>query len=174
MFVEEGHKGLQPSLSHLHVAVEQHIILCFNLFERLVVALSKTIVAVEHDETDLRKTATQQVERAVRRCVVCHHHLGVGRACEDRRQKLLEHVAAVPIENNDGGFTIHIVCSYAFVLVVFCMQQFLFHHVHCHIVIHHERIVLGVEACEPYLDDHVVKTSHRPIGQEAPHAHSRA
>ena len=66
MVIEESHKGLQPSLSHLHVAVEQHIILCFNLFERLVVALSKTIVAVEHDETYLRKAATQQVEQSMR------------------------------------------------------------------------------------------------------------
>ena len=60
----------------LNVAIEKHIISAFHLAERLVVALGKTVVAVELDEAYLGMMGLEPNNRVVGRGIVGNDNFG--------------------------------------------------------------------------------------------------
>ena len=95
-------------VGHLHVGIEQDVILCVHLFKRTVVSFGEPPVLLQHDDAHLGKVHLQNLERVIRRGIVSHIHHGLAaREVEHTGQKTREHLNAVPIQNNNSGL-VHI------------------------------------------------------------------
>ena len=60
MAVHELDERSEPVMSHLHIAVQENIILCLYLLQRTVVALGKAEVLLQHDGLDMGKLSLQE------------------------------------------------------------------------------------------------------------------
>ena len=84
--------------NHPGVTSTSQVVLGLHLPECLVVALGKTVVAVQQHTTHLGHLALQPVHRIIGAGVVSHNDLGLGRRIHYATQKTLHHGHAIPVE----------------------------------------------------------------------------
>ena len=72
MYIHKLDKGCQPMMGHLNIRVEQQIILCVYLFQRFIVAFSKSPVFIKRNGSARWKLAGKHSERLVCRGIICH------------------------------------------------------------------------------------------------------
>ena len=103
--IHEGLDGGDPARGDLDVVVEEDVVVGVDLGEGAIVAFGEAVVAVEEDEWEGGVVATEEGDAVVGGAVVGDEDLGMGRAAGgDGGEEALEHVAAVPVEYDDGGF----------------------------------------------------------------------
>ena len=92
----------QPAVGHLHVGVEQHVIVGIDLSQGAVVSFRKTVVLVELQSFHLWEIAFQHLHGVVGRGIVGHPNFRVAaRVFHNGGQVLAHHLAAVPVQYDD-------------------------------------------------------------------------
>ena len=90
-------------VSHLHVTVQQHVVFCLHLLQRLVVSLSEAPVLFQLDNPHRRMVLPQVVDAPVRRGIIGHDHLSRPSGILHHRGQILpEHPLPVPIQYHDS------------------------------------------------------------------------
>ena len=87
-------------MCHLYIAVEEHIVFCVYLRQRLVVAFGKAPVLLELYGAYLRKLLFQHLHGIVGRGIVGDIYRGaiLYGVLQDRGQELLHHTHSIPVE----------------------------------------------------------------------------
>ena len=91
---------------HLHIRIEQKIVIRLDLGESLVVALCKPIIAFKNDKRCVGELLFEHGDRSVGGAIVSDddfHPLVLG-VLDDRWEVFPHHLLPVPIENNYGNF----------------------------------------------------------------------
>ena len=114
----------EPVVCHLHVGVEQHIVVGLYLSQRTVVAVGKAVVAVEHERLHFRELLCEHLHRIVGRGIVGHPYLRVvARVFQHGGQEALHHLPPIPVQYDDC--CLHCL-NHLFLYVGLSQQRFFF------------------------------------------------
>ena len=104
MFFARGHKAIEPTFGHFHIAVEQDDPIKIKLrhqgLQPSVVPPRKTVVVIQRDHMDLGGSLGQPIHTLVGGTVVDDDDpIRSTRVGQDRRQKTLKVSEPIPIQN---------------------------------------------------------------------------
>ena len=103
----------------LHVVIQEHVVVGFDLCKGAVISFGKAIVLVKLDNAERGVMGMKERNGVVGGAIVGNNYFGIASSVGgDRREKLLQHVPAVPVEYYDCCVGHEVLCKMLVALVL--------------------------------------------------------
>ena len=102
--VEHLNQRFQPPLGDLDIGVKQNDIVCIYSVQSTVVATCKAVILIQQNRSKLWIVHSEPHQRVVRRAIIGHYDLGIGRVPYNASKVAFQELAPIPVEYDDRRF----------------------------------------------------------------------